>query len=56
MLVVIGILVAVQINNLNENGKDKEFENEILTQIQTNLKQDKVNLESILQNCYYVLK
>ena len=49
-LVVIGILIALQINNWNENKKSNTFENEILTQIQTNLKQDKLNLEIILKN------
>jgi hypothetical protein len=50
VLVVIGILIALQINNLNENRKNKEFENEMLTQIQTNLKKDKLTLEKILAN------
>ena len=50
VLVVIGILIALQINNLNENRKNKEFEKEILTQIQTNLKKDKLTLEKILAN------
>ena len=50
VLVVIGILIALQINNLNENRKNKEFEKEMLTQIQTNLKKDKLTLEKILAN------
>ncbi|MCO4820657.1 MAG: hypothetical protein KC469_01225 [Flavobacteriaceae bacterium] len=48
ILVVIGILIALQINNLNENAKNKEFEKEMLTQIQLNLKKDKLTLEKIL--------
>jgi hypothetical protein len=50
ILVVIGILIALQINNLNENRKNKEFEKEMLTQIQVNLKKDKLTLENILKN------
>ena len=49
-LVVIGILIALQINNLNENRKNKEFEKEMLTQIQANIKQDRFNLEKIVKN------
>lgn len=49
-LVVIGILIALQINNLNENRKNKEFEKEMLTQIQANIKQDRLNLEKIVKN------
>jgi len=50
VLVVIGILIALQINNLNEHRKNMEFEKEILTQIQTNLKKDKLTLMHILSN------
>ena len=37
ILVVVGILIALQINNWNENQKNKRFEGEILNQIKTNL-------------------
>jgi len=50
ILVVIGILIALQINNWNENRKNKVFEKEILTQIQENLKNDKLALEEIVTN------
>ena len=40
ILVVIGILIALQINNWNENRKTKKFEHEILTLIDQNLEQD----------------
>ena len=50
VLVVIGILIALQINNWNENRKNKVFEKEILTQIQENLKNDKLALEEIVTN------
>ena len=36
ILVVIGILIALQLNNLNENKKNDVFEKEILSQIQEN--------------------
>jgi hypothetical protein len=41
VLVVIGILIALQLNNLNENKKNNVFEKEILSQIQENLKSDR---------------
>ena len=50
VLVVIGILIALQINNLNENRKNRGFEKEMLTQIQVNLKKDRLTLENILKN------
>ncbi|WP_171017263.1 DUF6090 family protein [Maribacter sp. ACAM166] len=56
VLVVIGILIAVQINNLNENRKNKVFEDEILTQIQANLKNDKLTLEKIFTNYTNAIK
>jgi hypothetical protein len=50
ILVVIGILIALQINNWNESRKSKTFETEILTQIQANLIKDKITLEEIASN------
>jgi hypothetical protein len=50
VLVVIGILIALQLNNLNENNKNNTFEKEILTQIQENLKSDRVVLKKIELN------
>lgn len=40
ILVVIGILIAVQINNWNENRKDATYEQKILTEINTSLVKD----------------
>ena len=49
LLVVIGILIALQVNNWNENQKRHErFEREILTLIDQNLKQDSLSLSSEL--------
>jgi hypothetical protein len=50
ILVVIGILIALQLNNLNENKKNDVFEKEILSQIQENLKSDKLVLKQIELN------
>ncbi len=50
LLVVIGILIALQVNNWNEVRKDKNFEQEILTLIDQNLEQDSVSLSFELSN------
>ena len=50
VLVVIGILIALQINNWNEQGKSDVFEKEMLTQIRVNLISDRINLTQILKN------
>ncbi|WP_115124794.1 DUF6090 family protein [Marinirhabdus gelatinilytica] len=47
ILVVIGILIALSINNWNEENKDNDFENEMLAQIQENLANDKKALNKI---------
>lgn len=47
VLVVIGILVALSINNWNEEKKDNDFENEMIAQIQENLANDKKALKKI---------
>tara|TARA_R110001592_G_scaffold3704_2_gene21328 strand:+ start:4109 stop:4831 length:723 start_codon:yes stop_codon:yes gene_type:complete len=44
VLVVIGILLAIQINNWNENRKQKIAEQEILISLQKELKNNKKNL------------
>ena len=50
ILVVIGILIALSINNWNESRKNSAFEEEILTQIQANLTKDKLSLVEISSN------
>ena len=50
LLVVIGILIALQVNNWNERRKDSKFEDEILTLIDQNLEQDSVSLSFELSN------
>jgi len=44
LLVVIGILIALQINNANENRKNSNKELEYLTNIKEEIKQDSLNL------------
>ena len=50
LLVVVGILLALQINTWNEERKSISFEAEILFQISTNLTQDKENLLLFIQH------
>ena len=50
ILVVIGILIALQINNWNEHKKEQAFEKEILEQIRVNLIKDKLTLKAIQTN------
>ncbi len=38
LLVVIGILIALQIDNLNDYGKDREQEKELLTQLKSSIR------------------
>jgi len=49
-LVVIGILIALGIDNWNEERKNDVFEKEILVQISANLKKDQQNLNTIISN------
>lgn len=44
-LVVIGILIALQINNWNESRKSKRTANEVYTNLLTSLEQDSVEVE-----------
>jgi hypothetical protein len=48
LLVVVGILIALQINNWNEDRKSHEFEDEILSLIDQNLINDSISLSSQL--------
>lgn len=50
ILVVIGILIALQINNVNEAKKDRAVERQMLLQIQENLGKDKEALKAIATN------
>ena len=46
ILVVIGILIALQINNWNQNNKDSNEEYFILEKLQANIKTDTINLKN----------
>ena len=49
LLVVIGILIALQVNNWSEERKARQFESEILSLIDQNLRADAVQLKEILE-------
>lgn len=48
ILVVIGILIALQINNWNENKKSKKDERYVLTEVLKNLEEDTVLVDEII--------
>lgn len=48
ILVVIGILIALQINNWNETNKAKVNERELLTYVLENIKTDSISIDSII--------
>ena len=50
VLVVIGILIALSINNWNENRKDRKFEESMLGEIRGALIQDSVYFHYLIQN------
>lgn len=50
LLVVIGILIALSINNWNDSRKTRAYEQEILTLINQNLKLDSIALSIELKN------
>ncbi|OIQ39149.1 MAG: hypothetical protein BM563_04895 [Bacteroidetes bacterium MedPE-SWsnd-G1] len=54
VLVVIGILIALQINNWNENKKSRRFEVKILKELRNDLKSNYLELAEIREN-YEVL-
>lgn len=54
LLVVIGILIALQINNWNENNKLRRTEIKILKELEIALKQDSFNLNVNVRSYNYV--
>ena len=48
VLVVIGILIALQINNWNEHKKSREFEIFTLQEVRNNLINDSIQIDGIL--------
>jgi tetratricopeptide (TPR) repeat protein len=53
-LVVVGILIALQINNWNENRKDKIYKKTVYAQIQQDLQRDTLYINNIIE--YYTKK
>ncbi len=49
VLVVIGILIALAINNWNENRKSKQVANEIYRNLQNSLVQDSTEVQRIIE-------
>tara|TARA_R110000744_G_scaffold346706_2_gene452297 strand:- start:23 stop:715 length:693 start_codon:yes stop_codon:yes gene_type:complete len=49
VLVVIGILIALQINNWNESRKQSTAEKEFITSLKNDLKQDRIFIESVIE-------
>jgi uncharacterized membrane protein YgaE (UPF0421/DUF939 family) len=49
VLVVIGILIALTINNWNENRKSKKVANEIYRNLQNSLVQDSTEVQRIIK-------
>ena len=49
ILVVIGILIALQINNWNESKKTKEKERQVLTEIQSDLNYSLIDFDEIIK-------
>lgn len=47
LLIVIGILIALQVNNLNENRKERDLELKMLSQIEADLKGSSENIREL---------
>ena len=56
VLVVIGILIALQVNDLNEQRKENNFEVDILKEIRTNLQTDLVEIREDLELMDFINK
>ncbi|NNF76155.1 MAG: hypothetical protein HKN00_13300, partial [Flavobacteriaceae bacterium] len=50
LLVVIGILIAIQVNNWNENRKERNQENAILAQLQNEFKSNLSQLDDKIES------
>ncbi len=53
-LVVIGILIALSINNWNEERKDRTYELKMLSEVKSALKSDIEHFEWMVERCYQV--
>ncbi|MEE9363817.1 MAG: DUF6090 family protein [Cellulophaga sp.] len=48
ILVVIGILIALSINNWNENRKDKKYLNQIFSSIENELEESSIDIKKVI--------
>jgi len=55
-LVVIGILIALQINNWNENRKVQKLETQIYTELKSDLLQTRNNIQKAISQHKEILK
>ena len=53
VLVVIGILIALSINNWNERKKAKQFENTLFVELQKSIKNDILQLNDVIESKDY---
>ena len=56
MLVVVGILIALQINNWNENGKNNDIEKEVLKTLVESMENNCEQLESRIRSIAHYRK
>ena len=56
ILVMVGILLALQVNNWNENRKISIYEKELLTYALENLKTDSISLIKLIDRTEKILK
>lgn len=56
LLVMIGILLALQVNNWNEHRKDRLLEHKLLKMLHSTIKQDTINLHLEYENFQDILK
>jgi len=55
VLVVIGILIALSVNTLNESRKTKEQEKELLSTVLENIKLDSTLISSVIEKKMFLL-
>lgn len=56
ILVVIGILIALQVNNWNQNQQKRKLEKRILLEIENNLKEDIIDVIDELESFIIVIE
>ena len=56
ILVVIGILIALSINNWNENRKESNLELEILSDLYNNISNNKIKIDNLISRDSIIIK